>query len=92
MQIGLRDGRIITLDRAPEGEVVTLQDGERVQRWTRPGAIYTHCLDEQILGADNLFIRAPDSVAGLTQRRQVAAAITRPALNPEHDKIGADKR
>ena len=23
---------------------------------------------------------------------QVAAAITRPALNPEHDKIGADKR
>lgn len=57
------------LDRAPEGEVVTLQDGERVQRWTRPGAIYTHCLDEQILGADNLFIRAPDSVAGLTQRR-----------------------
>ncbi|PLN68652.1 oxidoreductase, partial [Klebsiella pneumoniae] len=53
----------------PEGEVVTLQDGERVQRWTRPGAIYTHCLDEQILGADNLFIRAPDSVAGLTQRR-----------------------
>ncbi len=95
MRIGLRDGRIITLDRAPEGEVVTLQDGERVQRWTRPGAIYTHCLDEQILGADNLFIRAPDSVAGLTQRRlegsgmaaQVAAAITRPALNPEHDKI-----
>lgn len=69
MRIGLRDGRIITLDRAPEGEVVTLQDGERVQRWTRPGAIYTHCLDEQILGADNLFIRAPDSVAGLTQRR-----------------------
>ena len=69
MRIGLRDGRVITLDRAPEGEVVTLQDGERVQRWTRPGAIYTHCLDEQILGADNLFIRAPDSVAGLTQRR-----------------------
>ena len=69
MRIGLRDGRIITLDRAPEGEVVTLQDGERVQRWTRPGAIYTHCLDEQILGADNLFIRAPDSVAGLTRRR-----------------------
>lgn len=69
MRIGLRDGRIITFDRAPEGEVVTLQDGERVQRWTRPGAIYTHCLDEQILGADNLFIRAPDSVAGLTQRR-----------------------
>ncbi len=45
----LRDGARITLDRAPEGEVVTLQDGERVQRWTRPGAIYTHCLDEQIL-------------------------------------------
>lgn len=43
--------------------MVTLQDGERVQRWTRPGAIYTHCLDEQILGADNLLIRAPDSVA-----------------------------
>ncbi len=49
--------------------MVTLHDGERIQRWTRPGTIYSHCLDEQILGADNLFIRAPDSVAGLTRRR-----------------------
>ncbi len=48
--------------------MVTLQDGERVQL-DPARAIYTHCLDEQILGADNLFIRAPDSVAGLTQRR-----------------------
>ena len=69
MRIGLRDGRILILDRCPEGEVVTLHDGERIQRWTRPGTIYAHCLDEQILGADNLFIRAPDSVAGLTRRR-----------------------
>lgn len=69
MRIGLRDERILTLDRSPEGEVVTLHDGERIQCWIRPGAIYTHCLDEQILGAENLFMRAPDSVAGLTQRR-----------------------
>ena len=69
MRIGLRDGRILILDRSPEGEMVTLHDGERIQRWTRPGTIYSHCLDEQILGADNLFIRAPDSVAGLTRRR-----------------------
>lgn len=69
MRIGLRDGRILILDRSPEGEVVTLHDGERIQRWTRLGTIYSHCLDEQILGADNLFIRAPDSVAGLTRRR-----------------------
>ncbi|HGF0149478.1 TPA: Gfo/Idh/MocA family oxidoreductase [Klebsiella variicola] len=69
MRIGLRDGRTLTLDRSPEGEVVTLNDGERIQRWTRPGTIYARCLDEQILGADNLFIRAPDSVAGLTRRR-----------------------
>ncbi|PJR50401.1 oxidoreductase [Klebsiella sp. H-Nf2] len=69
MRIGLQDGRTLTLDRCPEGEVVTLNDGERIQHWTRPGTIYAHCLDEQILGADNLFIRAPDSVAGLTRRR-----------------------
>ena len=69
MRIGLRDGRMLALDRAPDGEVATLQDGERIQRWTRPGAIYSHCLDEQILGAENVFTRAPESVAGLTRRR-----------------------
>ena len=69
MRIGLRDGRMLALDRAPDGEVATLQDGERIQRWTRPGAIYAHCLDEQILGAENVFTRAPESVAGLTRRR-----------------------
>ncbi|HBW1751408.1 TPA: hypothetical protein MEI08_002626 [Klebsiella quasipneumoniae subsp. similipneumoniae] len=40
-----------------------------IQRWTRPGAIYAHCLDEQILGVENVFTRAPESVAGLTWRR-----------------------
>ena len=69
MRIGLRDGRMLALDRAPDGEVATLQDGERIQRWTRPGAIYSHCLDEQILGAENVFTRATESVAGLTRRR-----------------------
>ncbi len=69
MRIGLRDGRLLALDRAPDGEVATLQDGERIQRWTRPGAIYAHCLDEQILGAENVFTRTPESVAGLTRRR-----------------------
>ena len=69
MRIGLRDGRMLALDRAPDGEVATLQDGERIQRWTRPGAIYAHCLDEQILGAENVFTRATESVAGLTRRR-----------------------
>jgi hypothetical protein len=49
---------MLALDRAPDGEVATLQDGERIQRWTRPGAIYAHCLDEQILGAENVFTRA----------------------------------
>ncbi len=42
---------------------MTLQDGERGAALDPgPGRVYTHCLDEQILGADNLFIRAPDSV------------------------------
>jgi hypothetical protein len=55
---------MLILDRAPDGEVATLQDGERIQRWTRPGAIYAHCLDEQILGAENVFTRAPKAWPG----------------------------
>ncbi|HGK4672262.1 TPA: Gfo/Idh/MocA family oxidoreductase [Kluyvera georgiana] len=69
IRIYLRDGRIISQTRAPGGESVELIDGDRVMRWARPGAIYAHCLGEQILGKRSLFFRAPDEVAKLTQRR-----------------------
>ncbi|BBQ82799.1 TPA: Gfo/Idh/MocA family oxidoreductase [Kluyvera ascorbata] len=69
IRIYLRDGRIISQTRAPGGESVELIDGDRVMRWARPGAIYAHCLAEQILGKRSLFFRAPDEVAKLTQRR-----------------------
>lgn len=69
IRIYLRDGRIISQTRAPGGESVELIDGDSVMRWTRPGAIYAHCLAEHILGKRSLFFRAPDEVAKLTQRR-----------------------
>lgn len=69
MRIALRDGRTIVLDRRENSEVVELVAGEQVQRWRRAGAIYEHCLGEHILGADSLFVRAPDEVARLTRRR-----------------------
>lgn len=68
MRIALRDGRTINLDRRENSEVVELVAGEQVQRWRRAGAIYEHCLGEHILGADSLFVRAPDEVARLTRR------------------------
>lgn len=69
IRLYLRDGRIISLNRSPEGERVELISGETTLSWTRSGAIYAHCLGEQILGANSLFTRAPDEVAKLTQRR-----------------------
>lgn len=69
IRIYLRDGRILSQKREGSGECVELITGETTLSWTRSGAIYAHCLGEQILGADNLFARAPDEVAKLTQRR-----------------------
>ena len=71
IRLTLRDGRIISQNRGPDGERVTLIAGERAQSWTRGGAIYAHCLGEQILGDNSLFVRAPDEVAKLTERRIV---------------------
>lgn len=69
LRLYLRDGRIISQNRFAGGERVELISGQRVLSWTRPGAVYAHCLEEQILGPDNLFVRAPEEVAKLTQRR-----------------------
>lgn len=69
IRIYLRDGRIISQTRAPGGESVELINGDSVMRWTRSGAIYAHCLAEQILGKRGLFFRAPNEVAKLTQWR-----------------------
>lgn len=69
IRLTLRDGRIISQNRGPGGERVTLISGETAQSWTRGGAVYAHCLGEQILGDNGLFVRAPDEVAKLTGRR-----------------------
>lgn len=69
LRLWLRDGRIISQDRRDNCEVVSLIDGERVDSWQRAGAIYDHCLGEHILGDNSLFVRVPDEVARLTQRR-----------------------
>ncbi|ELH1429255.1 Gfo/Idh/MocA family oxidoreductase [Raoultella ornithinolytica] len=69
LRIWLRDGRIINQDRRDNCEVVELIAGDRIERWRRPGAIYEHCLGEHILGTESLFVRAPEEVSRLTQRR-----------------------
>lgn len=65
----LRDGRIISQSRYPKGERVELITGDQSLSWTRSGAIYDHCLGEHIFGAKSLFVRAPQEVEKLTQRR-----------------------
>ena len=69
VNIHLRDGQIIRQIRVPGGERVELITGEQVLSWTRGGAIYDHCLGEHIFGPNSLFVRAPQEVAKLTQRR-----------------------
>lgn len=69
ISLRLRDGRIIRQNRAPGGERVELMTGEQTLCWTRSGAIYDHCLGEHIFGANSLFVRAPQEVAKLTERR-----------------------
>lgn len=69
IRISLRDGRVISQNRGPEGERVELICGDSVLGWTRRGAIYAHCLGDQILGAQSLYSRAPQEVAKLTARR-----------------------
>ncbi|PKA31077.1 oxidoreductase [Cedecea lapagei] len=69
LRLHLRDGRMISHDRRGTEDVLELIDGENVQRWTLPGAIYAHCLAEHILGEKSLYERAPGEVAFTTQRR-----------------------
>jgi ribosomal protein L16/L10AE len=69
MRLTLRDGRIISHDRRGPQDVLTLTEGEHVQRWTLSGTLYEHCLAEQVLGATSLFNRAPDDVRHTTRRR-----------------------
>lgn len=69
IRLFLRDGRIIDQNRGPQGERVELIRGDETLSWTRCGAVYAHCLGEQILGAQSLFDRAPQEVAKLTARR-----------------------
>lgn len=65
----LSDGRVISYDRRGAEDVLELIDGSTVLLWSLPGAIYTHCLAEHILGAQSLFERNPEEVERTTQRR-----------------------
>ena len=69
LRLYLRDGRIISHDRRGAEDVVELIDGDGIQRWTLPGAIYEHCLAERVLGAQSLFRCDPQEVSRTTQRR-----------------------
>ncbi|EOZ9388960.1 Gfo/Idh/MocA family oxidoreductase [Enterobacter cancerogenus] len=69
LRLYLRDGRIISHDRRGAEDVVELIDGDDIQRWTLPGAIYEHCLAERVLGAQSLFRCDPQEVSRTTQRR-----------------------
>lgn len=69
LRLHLRDGRIISHDRRGQQDVLTLTEGEHLQRWARTGTLYEHCLAEQILGEASLFSRAPDEVRHITRRR-----------------------
>lgn len=69
LRITLRDGRVINYDSRDNREVVELIDGAALQRWTRTGTIYEHCLCGYILGDDSLFERAPEEISRLTARR-----------------------
>lgn len=69
LRITLRGGRVINYDRRDNREVVELIDGAGLQRWTREGTIYEHCLGGYILGNDGLFERAPEEISQLTERR-----------------------
>lgn len=65
----LRDGRVISQDRRGTEDVLTLVDGDNVQRWPVPGTIYAHCMAERILGAKSLFETDPHEVSRTTHRR-----------------------
>ncbi|WP_236346816.1 Gfo/Idh/MocA family oxidoreductase [Enterobacter cancerogenus] len=69
VRLYLRDGRIISHDRRGAEDVVELIDGDNIQHWTLPGAIYEHCLAERVLGAQSLFRCDPQEVSRTTQRR-----------------------
>lgn len=69
IRLHLRDGRIISHDRRGAEDVIELIEDENVQRWTRPGAIYAHCLAEHILGKKSLYECAPKEVSLTTLRR-----------------------
>ncbi|WP_283148312.1 Gfo/Idh/MocA family oxidoreductase [Silvimonas soli] len=64
-RIHLRDGRIVSLDRRGNADVVELQDGGLVTSWQRPGPIYDHCLRALLTDDGKLFAQA----AVMTRRR-----------------------
>lgn len=65
LRIHLRDGRIISLDRRGNADVIELQDDRRVTSWQRPGPIYEHCLHALLTDNGKLFGQAPE----MTRRR-----------------------
>ncbi|MBB1201874.1 oxidoreductase [Enterobacteriaceae bacterium 89] len=78
IRLHLRNGVILSQDRRGAEEVLEIWQGENVQRWTLSGPVYDRCLQRFILGEQSLFIRTPEQVRLLTQRRiaEVSALLT----------------
>lgn len=69
IRLHLRNGAMLSLDRAGADDVLELHRETDIRRWTLTGAVYDRCLKQEIFGAGNLFERAPEQIAPLTQRR-----------------------
>ncbi|MGO1298894.1 MAG: Gfo/Idh/MocA family oxidoreductase [Vibrio sp.] len=61
----LDDGRVISLDRNGDDDVVTLLNQQQSLQWQHKGALYLHCVREVVLNQD----LAGDSFKAITQRR-----------------------
>lgn len=65
MNLYLDDGRVISVDRHGDDDVVTLLHQQQSLQWQHKGALYLHCVREVVLNQD----LAGDAFKAITQRR-----------------------
>ncbi|CAM2765710.1 Gfo/Idh/MocA family oxidoreductase [Vibrio mytili] len=61
----LDDGRVISLDRSGDDDVITIINHQQRLQWQRQGALYLHCVRDVVLNLD----LTGDSFKAITQRR-----------------------